>query len=168
MAPGIPKGMRAFTIQTATMAAGVAGFILPGNKVDVLMTMSGSGDSTITLLQGVEVLAVDQQVDAPAGNKVDVNLLRSVTLLVTPEQATKLDLGQSKGTLHLALRNSQDTAAVPVKRVTLGDIGLAPEPPKEDVKPPEKPAPAPPPPAPPQPARIRTVRGTQGGVVELD
>jgi pilus assembly protein CpaB len=170
MAPGIPHGMRAYTIQTANMAAGVAGFILPGNKVDVLMTMT-SGDSAITLLQGVEVLAVDQQVDAPMANKVDANQMRSVTLLVTPEQMTRLDLGQSKGTLHLSLRNTQDTDAVPQKRVTLGDIGLVPEPPpKEDVKSPEKlvvtPAAAPVESA--APARIRTVRGSQGGLVELD
>jgi len=172
MAPGLPHGMRAFTIQTPTVAAGVAGFILPGNKVDVLLTMNAvgpndttGGASTITLLQAVEILAVDQQVDAPAGNKVDANQMHSVTLLVTPEQAVKLTLGQNKGTLHLALRPEDDTDPTPPRRVTLADIGLMPEPPREAKQPDAAPPPAP---VPPPPARIRTLRGTQGGVVEID
>ena len=68
--------------------------------------MTGGG-STTTLLQNVEILAVDQKVDGPADNKVDSTNLRSVTLLVTPDQAAKLSLGQSKGTLHLTLRNPE-------------------------------------------------------------
>jgi pilus assembly protein CpaB len=174
MAPGIPKGMRAFTIQTPHVSSGVAGFILPANKVDVLLTMNATGGndttgggSTVTLLQGVEVLAVDQHVDAPANNKVDPNL-RSVTLLVTPEQAVKLDLGQNRGTLHLSLRNTEDTTSAPPNRVTLAQIERAAEPPHEPVKEPEKVAPSTPAPPTPPPARIRTLRGTQGGVVELD
>ena len=90
------------------MAQGVAGFILPGNRVDVLLSLgeiSGThetgGGSTITLHQNVEILAVDQKMDAPSDNKVDTKDLRSVTLLVTPQQANLLDLGQNKGMLHL-------------------------------------------------------------------
>ncbi|HZT82504.1 MAG TPA: Flp pilus assembly protein CpaB, partial [Gemmataceae bacterium] len=102
MAAAIPKGMRAFTIQTPSISAGVAGFILPGNKVDVLLTVNGRANdanaSTVTLLQGIEILAVDQLLEAPAENKVSVKELRSVTLLVTPDQAAKLNLGQNKGT----------------------------------------------------------------------
>ena len=63
---------------------------------------------TTTLLQNVEILAVDQRIEAPAENKVDCQPARSVTLLVTPDQAAKLDLGQNKGTLHLSLRNPKD------------------------------------------------------------
>jgi Flp pilus assembly protein CpaB len=108
----VSEGMRAFTIKT-NVASGVAGFILPGNKVDVILTVDSSrlstvgsidrtgGGSTTTLLQNVEILAVDQKVEAPAENKVNSNDLRSVTLLVTPSQAAKLSLGQSKGDLHL-------------------------------------------------------------------
>src|SRR5262249_2669627 len=73
----VPSGMRAFTITTPNVAAGVAGFILPGNHVDVLLTVtddSGNqwtgGGSTTTLLQNVEILAVDQTIDAPSSNKV--------------------------------------------------------------------------------------------------
>jgi pilus assembly protein CpaB len=171
MAPGLPVGMRAFTILVPTASSGVAGFILPGNKVDVLMTMSGiggpndvtGGASTVTLLQSIEILAVDQQVDAPTGNKVDVNGLRSVTLLVTPLQAEKLDLAQNKGILHLSLKNPDDKDTVDAKRVTLADIGLVPDLPKVAGK--DEP---PPPPEPPPPTRIRTLRGSVGGHVLID
>ena len=124
----IVEGMRAFTI-TTSITSGVAGFILPGNKVDVLLTFvaGGSNDttgggSTTTLLQNVEILAVDQRVDAPADNKMDSALLRSVTLLVTPSQAAKLSLGQNKGTLHLTLRNPKDELAAAVRPTTVNDI----------------------------------------------
>ncbi len=124
----VSDGMRAFTI-TTNVASGVAGFILPGNKVDVLLTISNGGNndftgggSTTTLLQNVEILAVDQKVEAPADNKVDSTNLRSVTLLVTPDQAAKLSLGQSKGTLHLTLRNPKDELAANVRPTTVNDI----------------------------------------------
>jgi pilus assembly protein CpaB len=172
MAPGLPLGMGAFTILVPTQSTGVAGFILPGNKVDVLLTMSGMGGpgdvtggaSTITLLQSIEILAVDQQVDAPSGNKVDVNAMRSVTLLVTPLQAEKLDLAQNKGMLHLLLRHPDDTNPPRPKPVTLADIGLAPEMPKG-----KEPEAAPQPTAdPPPPAKIRTIRGNMLGQILLD
>jgi pilus assembly protein CpaB len=169
MAPGLPHGMGAFTIQVANVSTGVAGFVIPGNKVDVLLTTKGSeaagGASTITLLHNIEVLAVDQQVDAPAGNKVDANMMRSVTLLLTPQQALKLALGQKEGTPHLLLRNGEDVDPVPPRRVTLADIGLIPEPPK-DVKAPEGVTPVST--VSPAPAKIRTLRGTQVGVVEIE
>jgi pilus assembly protein CpaB len=109
MAALVPSGLRAFTINTPSVASGVAGFVLPGNKVDVLLTMEGGrGSTTSTLLQNLEILAVDQRIDAPSDNRVDPNQLRSVTLLVTPDQAARLGLGQNKGALQLSLRNPQD------------------------------------------------------------
>src|SRR5262249_52132612 len=111
----IPSWKRAVTILTATPTTPVAGLALPGNRVDVLLTVGGGGandptggGSTTTLVQNVEILAVDQRVDAPADDKAGAKELRSVTLLVTPNQAAKLDLGQNRGTLHLALRNLND------------------------------------------------------------
>jgi Flp pilus assembly protein CpaB len=167
MASGIQKGKRAYTIQTPNVATSVAGHILPGNMVDVLLTVAGNGGAdggavSLTLLQSVEVLAVDQRVEAPTDGKVDTKELRSVTLLVTPEEMVKLDLGQNKGTLHLALRNFGDTAIVPSTRATMQTIGLAPPPPES--KAPTKPA-AVKPAEPPPPLVIRTVRGTQEGGV---
>jgi pilus assembly protein CpaB len=193
----VPAGMRAFTITTPTLAAGVAGFILPGNKVDVLLTvatlsnapndMTGGG-STTTLLQNVEILAVDQRMDAPAENKVKAEDLRSVTLLVTPDQAAKLDLGQNKGTLHLTLRNPEDDLAAKVRPATMNDIQFLQEPParpwderaKDVIKSfgealaksrtpqssPPPPAAVPKPKAPPE-VIIRTIRGNHEGSVKI-
>jgi pilus assembly protein CpaB len=121
-------GMRAFTIQTTTLSAGVAGFVMPGDHVDVLMTMTGEandgagGGSTTTLLQNVEVMAVDQAIEAPAANKVDLSQLRSVTLQVTPNEALVLDLGQNKGMLHLSLRNPEDLKTASTRPATLTDL----------------------------------------------
>lgn len=170
MAAGIPDGMQAYTIPTPTVSSGVAGFILPGNKVDVLLTMSSTGGkedptgggSTTPLVQSVEILAVDQRVDAPAENKVNPQELRSVTLLVTPREAALLALGQNKGILHLSLRNPQDQKPTTNGVVTMEDIrslqGRTTEPP------PNKPAAVEPPPPPPH-MQIRTVRGNQEGVI---
>lgn len=125
----IPKGMRAVTIQTPNVATGVAGLIMPGNKVDVMMTVSdvGSsaetgGGSATTLLQNVEILAVDQRVDGSPESKTDSKELRSVTLLVTPQQANLLDLGQNKGILHLSLRNPDDAHDARAQPVTVNDL----------------------------------------------
>ena len=157
----IPSGMRAYSVKVPDVAQGVAGFILPGNRVDVLLSLgeiSGTnetgGGSTITLLQNVEILAVDQKMDAPSDNKVDTKDLRSVTLLVTPQQANRLDLGQNKGMLHLALRNREDNEDAQTRPATL--IGLRPPEP-----PPLPKAPEPPPPT----VSIRTIRGVREGAV---
>jgi pilus assembly protein CpaB len=168
----IPKGMQAVAIQTPNVATGVAGFIMPGNHVDVLLTFGGRGSAephkgtTIRLLQNVEILAVDQRVDAPAENKVDPKELRSVTLLVTPRQAAMLALGQSKGSLQLALRNPQDELDAKSGPVTPGDIGLRDEKGPLDTLPVAAAAVAPPTlPRPPLLTRVRTLRGVNEGMV---
>jgi pilus assembly protein CpaB len=172
LAARVPAGLRAFTIQTLNVASGVAGFVLPGNHVDVLLTVvegnddESGGGSTSTLLQNLEILAVDQEIDAPTGNKVDAQKMRSVTLLVTPDQASMLDLGQSKGTLHLSLRNASDKTDIAVTPVTVNHIryklpGKSRKAEAAVVEAP-KPAPAPPPAAPAPPVEmgiIRTVKG---------
>ncbi len=158
----IPRGMRAYSVKVPDVAQGVAGFILPGNRVDVLLSLgeiSGTnetgGGSTITLLENIEILAVDQKMDAPSDNKVDTKDLRSVTLLVTPQQANRLDLGQNKGMLHLALRNREDNEAAQTKPATLIDL--------------RPPVPLPPPlpkaPEPPPTVKIRTFRGVHESAV---
>jgi pilus assembly protein CpaB len=170
MAAGIPKGMQAYTIPTPTVSAGVAGFILPGNKVDVLLTVSSGGGkedptgggSTTPLLQYVEILAVDQRVDAPAENKVNPNELRSVTLLVTPRQAAMLALGQSKGILHLSLRNPNDRNPIQRGVVTMDDIRFLEGRPADSASEMPTEAPAPPPPV---PLQIRALRGSQESVI---
>jgi pilus assembly protein CpaB len=149
MAALVPSGMRAFTVHTPSVSSGVGGFILPGNKVDVLLTMEGKRDSvTTTLVQNLEILAVDQRIDAPADNRVDPNQLRSVTLLVTPDQAARLGLAQNKGALHLALRNHRDDQLAQTTPARLSEL--------DDVREEKRP-----PPVPrveePRPARIVTI-----------
>ncbi len=182
-------GMRAFTIQTQNLSAAVAGFVMPGDHVDVLLMMTGDandgsgGGSTTTLLQNLEVMAVDQAIEAPAANKVDLAQMRSVTLQVTPDQALKLDLGQSKGMLHLSLRNPEDGRDAKTLPATLADLKYRQERPWDDrVKGvleafgkvlEKRPPMAPPAPVvakvPPPPPRvfIRTIRGTQEGAVTV-
>ena len=129
LAAMIPSGMRAFTIRTANVAAGVAGFILPGNRVDVLFTMTGSsagsrsgGAVTTTLLQNMEILAIDQHLEAPDENKMDPKGVKSVTLLVTPHQAAKLGLASSRGTLQLSLRRPEDHSDADTLPATMADL----------------------------------------------
>jgi pilus assembly protein CpaB len=176
LAVAIPRGMRAVSIRTADVTTPVGGFALPGSKVDVLLTVRGNGmndptggGTTLTLLQQVEVLAVDQRVETPANQKVDVTEMRSVTLLVTPEQATKLELGQTLGLLHLSLRNPLDTSVAENALVSMKDFRLpeaaAPDVPPQRALPGEKeppPAPPKPPPPPPAPPPILSLRGSQG------
>jgi pilus assembly protein CpaB len=127
----VPEGMRAYTIQAKTVATSVAGFVLPGNRVDVLLHLRGQandesgGGSTQTLLQAVEVLAVGQDLDAPAENRVSD--VQSVTLLVTPDQVNKLDLGQAAGTLSLSLRNPTDAQDARPEVAILVDLRYAQE-----------------------------------------
>ncbi len=180
MAALIRPGMRAFTIQTPTLSSSLAGFLLPGNRVDVLLTVSSQGGpdneaggaATTTLLQNVEILAVHTTVDTPATNKIDPEAARSVTLLVTPEDASLLDLGQNKGTLHLSLRNpkDQDLDAKP-RSATVADFRF---PWQQRPKPAPSPAPSAPvepsvPIAPPLPPEVvYTVRTLRGSTVGAD
>lgn len=137
LASHLPAGMRAFTIHIPTVGSGVGGFILPGNKVDILLTVSDlpslreTGPMTVTLLQGIEILAVDQEMEAPPANKVDPKELHSVTLAVTANQAAKLALAGSRGTLTLTLRNPEDKDATIAEPVTLADLQFLQEPPKD-------------------------------------
>lgn len=176
MASLIRPGMRAFTIQTPSFSSSLAGLIQPGNRVDVLLTITPPGSpgddaaTTSTLLQNIELLAVHTTVEAEAAAKADPNGARSVTLLVTPRQAAILDLAQNKGTLHLSLRNGRDDAPLEETTATLADLGLPPAPlaPAEPVAAAPAPAPLPPAPVPepePEPVvlTVRTLRGTVAG-----
>ena len=138
IAPLIPKGMRAYTIRTSKISSSVAGFVLPGNRVDILLNLRGSGQddetgggSTTTLLQAVEILAINQELDAPMENVTDPRDLSSVTLIVTPNQAAILDVAQNQGTLTLSLRNPDDMDEADTKPALLADIRYRQEKPLE-------------------------------------
>lgn len=130
----IPTGMRAFTVSTPHRASGVGGFVEPGNKVDVLLTTSGQttdmsgGGTTTTLLQNIQVLAVDQNLGAAVDKKGERQEVKTVTLLVTPNQAAKLSLAANKGTLNLSLRHPDDSHEAEAEPATLADLRLHQEP----------------------------------------
>jgi pilus assembly protein CpaB len=108
LAPTIPVGMRAVTVRVNDVA-GIAGFVLPGMKVDVLVTgHPPNGDSTMTTtcLQNMLVLSAGTTMTPdPRGQTINAP---TVTLLVDPEQAETLTLANSEGRIQLVLRNSSD------------------------------------------------------------
>jgi len=104
----IPSGMRAISVRSDEIV-GVAGFLLPGTHVDVLMTyhsVVNPDPETLTVLQDVVVLAAGQQIQPlPDGKPISVNV---VTLLLMPEDAEKLVLATSLGGIYFVLRNGAD------------------------------------------------------------
>ncbi|MGE0129710.1 MAG: Flp pilus assembly protein CpaB [Blastocatellales bacterium] len=107
----IPEGYRAMAVRVDD-EAGLAGFIMPGTLVDVLVVIvppDGAAQGAISkiVLQNIKVLASGQNMDEPQDRR-DPTIVRTVTLLVTPDQAEKLSLASSEGRLRLALRNSID------------------------------------------------------------
>lgn len=123
----VRPGMRAYTILATSAAASVAGLILPGDQVDVIMSLETSpndpagGGSSYTLLQNVEILAVNQRLDSPADDRPEAKL-SSVTLLVTQQQASLLGLAQRSGNLSLSLRNPEDLSIQEIEPISLAAI----------------------------------------------
>lgn len=106
----IPEGMRAITVAVNDVV-GVAGFVTPGTMVDVLVTgqMPGQANNKITrtILENVRVLAAGQKIEQDREGKPQT--VPVITLLVTPDDATKLTMGSTEGKIQLALRNTIDT-----------------------------------------------------------
>jgi pilus assembly protein CpaB len=105
----IPDGMRAISLRTDEIV-GVAGFLLPGTHVDVLVTLhtTASPDPiTTTILQNAEVLASGQKTEPDPEGKPTVDTV--VTLLVKPADAERVVLGSTQGTVHFVLRNGVDS-----------------------------------------------------------
>ncbi|RDK02389.1 Flp pilus assembly protein CpaB [Paraburkholderia lacunae] len=120
----IEEGRRAITVRVNDVI-GVAGFALPGNYVDIIVstqqdkssTNKSGNDESISkiVLEKILVLAVAQEVGR---DETKPKVVNAVTLEVTPEQAEKLDLARSVGTLSLVLRNQVDTATLPTVGAT--------------------------------------------------
>ena len=111
--PVIPEGMRAVSVRVNEVV-GVAGYVLPGTRVDVVATASPTnqpGDTTSkVVLANVQVLTAGTRMeqDQEQGKPMQVTV---VTLLVTPEQAERLALASNEGKIQLALRNPLDQGA---------------------------------------------------------
>lgn len=103
----IAKGTRAMTVKVNEVM-GVAGFALPGNYVDIMVSAQDDDNKFVSkfVLQQILVLAVAQEVTRQETKPKVVN---AVTLEVTPEQAERLDLARNIGNLSLVLRNPIDT-----------------------------------------------------------
>jgi pilus assembly protein CpaB len=104
----IPAGMRAISVRSDEVV-GVAGFLLPGTHVDVLMTYHSDkspAPRTAIVLQDVVILAAGQQIHPdPEGKPTSVNV---VTLLLKPEDAERMVLATGSGAIHFILRNGAD------------------------------------------------------------
>jgi len=118
LAPTIPDGMRASAVRVDEVV-GVAGFVIPGMRVDVLVSgnppgaAASDGIVTKTILQNIQVLSAGTDIQRDAeGKPLQVQV---VTLLVTPEQAEILSLAGNSLKIQLVLRNPLDTkvAAIP-------------------------------------------------------
>jgi len=109
----IHEGMRAVSVRVDEII-GVAGFVLPGTRVDVMLTLDKGGDrsqaTTKTLLQNVQTLAAGQSVTRDKEGKPQT--VTVITFLLTPNDAELLALAAKEGRLQLALRNTLDTLAV--------------------------------------------------------
>jgi len=119
----IPPGHRAVTV-AVNEVAGVAGFLTPNNKVDVVLTtpIPGSPNENISkiVLQNVPILATGQIAQEQKEGKPVV--VPTVTLDLTPEDSEKLVLASSKGTLQLLLRNFSDTKPVESRGATISKV----------------------------------------------
>ncbi len=129
LAAALTAGMRAITVPV-NISSGVAGFVFPGDHVDIVLTqqVQGGGDgpplkAAETILRNVRVLATDQRItDKDADGKTQVKTFSNVTLEVTPRIAEKIAVAQSLGTLSLSLRSIADTASEVERAVASGDV----------------------------------------------
>ncbi|MET1085146.1 MAG: Flp pilus assembly protein CpaB [Burkholderiales bacterium] len=167
----IGEGKRAITVKVNEVI-GVAGFALPGNYVDVLVNTQQDGQGADAkqiskiVLEHMLVLAVAQEASRDDTKPKVVN---AVTLEVTPEEAEKLDLARSVGTLSLVLRNQVDKDPVETAGVRKADLlkvaeTPAPKPAQKAVKHSAGPRPA-------QPGssrdKVEVIRGLQKSIAEL-
>jgi len=158
LSAAMTPGMRAVTFRSDDIA-GVAGFVLPGDRVDVQLTrQAGEGQQamiTQVLAQNIKVLGVDQVTDDASDKPM---VARAITLEVTQEQAQTIRLAQAVGSVALALRQVSDELPVSKRVATIKDLG------GYVVAPPPRPAAAPGavagPPMPTGP-QVRVTRGVE-------
>jgi pilus assembly protein CpaB len=159
----IPEGMRAMSVAVNDVI-GVAGFVTPGTKVDVLVTGklvgSNHGDEdtiTRTILENISVLAAGQKIEQDREGKPQT--VPVITLLVSPEDAARLAMASTQGKIQLALRNTVDSKRVEPASVleanlfSGGSTQAAPAPKKVVVKSAA--------PAPPSPYTIEVITGNK-------
>src|SRR3954465_6705756 len=129
LAAALGAGMRAITVPV-NASTGVAGFVFPGDHVDLVLTqqVEGGGDGPAlkvseTIVRNIRVLATDQRVtDKDKDGKTEVKTFSNVTLEVTPRIAEKVAVAQSMGMLSLSLRSIADNSAELERAIASGDV----------------------------------------------
>ncbi|MGZ3274207.1 MAG: Flp pilus assembly protein CpaB [Caulobacteraceae bacterium] len=119
----VAAGMRAVSVRSSDVA-GVAGFVLPGDRVDILLTR-GAGDQgqpvTQVLAENVRVLGIDQMSDDAADKPA---VARTVTVEMTPDQAHLISLAQAVGSVSFTLRHVADEAPLEHHTATVADLAI--------------------------------------------
>jgi len=154
----ISPGMRAYTIQV-TDSGGGGGHVLPGDRVDVLLTRNleneGSKAATAELvLQNVRILGINLNSDQTSVDKAEP---KTTTMEVTAADAARLSIAKDIGTLSLALRRTGAAEIEPVKQIRMGDL--------RPYGAPMRTSDTAPPPAPPRSAPAPRVRAVRQGLV---
>ena len=129
LAAALGPGMRAVTVPV-NASTGVAGFVFPGDHVDLVLTqqVEGGGDgpslkASETIVRNIRVLATDQRVtDKDKDGKTEVKTFSNVTMEVTPRIAEKITVAQSIGTLSLSLRSIADNTSELERAVAAGEV----------------------------------------------
>ena len=139
LAAALAPGMRAITVPVSAKT-GVGGFVFPGDRVDLMLTSSLSGDqgdslkTTETILRNLRILATDKATETtttPDGKTV-VQDSRTVTLEVTPRIAEKISVAQTIGTLSLVLRSIADNQSDLERAIASGEVDVPDGASKED------------------------------------
>lgn len=132
LAAALGPGMRAVTVPVQANAA-VAGFVFPGDRIDLMLTQTvpGGGDGpplkvSETVLRNLRVLATDQRTDNTVGDdgKSVVRTFSSVTVEATPKLAEQLTVAQTLGSLSLALRSIADNSAELEEAIASGSLSV--------------------------------------------
>ncbi len=131
LAAALGPGMRAITVPVSALT-GVAGFVFPGDRVDLMLTQNVAGDTgpalkvSETIMRNLRVLATDQRSKSSVDEKGNtiVDKYKLVTLEVTPSIAEKITVAQSIGTLSLSLRSLADNAAELEQALASGAINV--------------------------------------------
>ena len=160
----IPEGMRGVSVRVDDVIS-IAGYVLPGTRVDVLVTLDAGGQSdnpvTKLILQNMAVLTSGQVIEQGTdGEPIQVTV---ITMLATPEQAETLVLAATRGRIQLALRNTLDVDSVSTEGVRLNSLVPA----QRRVVRSSAPRRATPPPSTPQ-RQIEVWRGNQVETETLD
>jgi len=139
LSPVIPEGMRAISVRVNEVV-GVAGFVVPGTRVDVLVTVKSESASnepmTPTVVSRVEALPPGTQYDQEKSKDGEPIPTSVVTLAVLPEDGERIALASNEGKITLALRNPLDVASTDTRGVRLAALmrGTGPEPVVDPVR----------------------------------